>query len=125
MVTRAEHLVEIHPSIEKSPGNIAHQRTQKSIGRQLMRARLAFGRPLDGHEIGIAAECERAEMERPVTGHAVRLGCDYVLYGIHGISPSAVAGMWVYWWQISAHFWTEFSPRMVCSSSTPRFLARN
>src|SRR3954467_1413131 len=86
MVTRAEHLVEIHPSIEKSPGNIAHQRTQKSIGRQLMRARLAFGRPLDGHEIGIAAECEGAEMERPVTGYAVRLGCDYVLYGIHGFS---------------------------------------
>src|SRR5687768_17530392 len=68
MVDRAEHIVEIHPSVEKAPCDVAHQCTQKIAGIHRVTERPAvIHLPADVAEIFIAAESKAADCKILVT----------------------------------------------------------
>ncbi|MPM50857.1 hypothetical protein SDC9_97603 [bioreactor metagenome] len=78
MVHRADHVVKVHATVEKSPGHITHQRTQKVANVHGVRQRPAVARgPGDVHEILVAAEAERTQLKRAVAQIVAgcRLGC--------------------------------------------------
>src|SRR5262249_25791195 len=60
MIGRAEDLVEVYRAVEEVPGDVAHQRAQKSVDRDSVRA----ARPGDVCEVLVAFEIELAERER-------------------------------------------------------------
>ena len=70
VIARADHLVEVDPAVEEAPCHVAHHRAQEVVGGHLVRAGLAFRRPLDRGEISVAAEFEIAELEGAVAGDA-------------------------------------------------------
>src|SRR5205085_2533488 len=87
VVARAEHVIEVDPAIEKSPGDIAHQRTQKVADVH----GVAALRPADVREILVAPELELAKLEIAITEYRMQLAglrLDVLLWSVHSFSSN-------------------------------------
>ncbi len=123
MIERAEHLVEIHPAVKESPGDIAHERAQEVADVQRVAHRPAIaGPPGDVGEVFVAPEAEASQREDliPVRLFRLRFGGSR-----HGPLCIHVRLLNQCIWQISVQRSIDKAPLQVCRTITAGWAPRN